>query len=498
MTGNIVGNKKGRAPPRSSLSELLENEQNGSMEPKAKILVVEDDAASGRMLRALFRSEACEVFLAPTGGQALQVAASQPGLDAVFLDLGLPDLPGMQVLERLKKERPGLPVIILSGDTEIPSAVQAIQLGATNYFVKPINTGQILAALRQLLERKELLGTVQDLKLRLDGLARTMGPSPMIQALRKKLKQVAGSDLTVLLHGETGAGKEVLARAVHDFSPRAAKPFIALDCGAIPEALLESELFGHEKGAFSGADRKKEGLFQLAQGGTLFLDEIANLPLGLQAKLLRVLQERELRPLGSTKGVPLDVRFVAASNHDLEQEVESGRFRQDLFFRLAEFRIAVPALRERLEDLPYLAQRFLEEAGVELRRPVRRISAEALELLKAHPWPGNVRELRNVIRQGALLTEGGSLEAGTLAPFLKKPASGSRPAQAARARAGASLRQLGLDGLAESERQAIREALLESRGNILKASRALKTDNKTLHGKLKKYGIRARDFEPGA
>jgi DNA-binding NtrC family response regulator len=463
---------------------------------KPKILVVEDDAASGRMLRVLFQSEACEVLLAPDGKQALDLAEENHDLDAVFLDLGLPDLPGMKVLDALKKARPELPVIILSGDTEIPSAVQAIQLGATNYFIKPINTGQILAALRQILERKALLVEVQDLKLRLDGLARAMGPSPIVQGLQDKLKQVAGSSLTVRLHGETGAGKEVLARAVHDFSPRAAKPFIALDCGAIPEALLESELFGHEKGAFSGAERKKEGQFQLAQGGTLFLDEIANLPLGLQAKLLRVLQERDLRPLGATKGVPLDIRIVAASNHDLEKEVESGRFRQDLFFRLAEFRIAVPPLRERLDDLPYLAQRFLEEAGVELRRPVRQISAEALQALRNHPWPGNVRELRNVIRQGALLSTGGTLEAATLAAFLKKTAPRSKPAQKALAKAGASLRQLGLDGLAEAEREAIREALSESRGNILKASRALKTDNKTLHGKLKRYGIRARDFEP--
>jgi len=463
---------------------------------KPKILVVEDDPASGRMLRALFQSEGCEVALAMTGGQALELAEVTPGPDAVFLDLGLPDLPGMKVLETLKKERNELPVIILSGDTEIPSAVQAIQLGATNYFIKPINTGQILAALRQILERKALLDQVQDLKQRLDGLARVMGPGRTVQGLQEKLKQVAASNLTVLLHGETGAGKEVLARAVHDFSPRSDKPFIALDCGAIPENLLESELFGHEKGAFSGAERKKEGQFQLAQGGTLFLDEIANLPLGLQAKLLRVLQERELRPLGSSRGVALDVRFVAASNHDLEKDVEAGRFRQDLFFRLAEFRIGVPPLRERLEDLPYLAQRFLEEAGVELRRPVRQISPRALESLSAHAWTGNVRELRNIVRQAVLLSSGSTLEADDFEVFLKKAAPRARPAQAALS-AGLSLGQAGQAGLAQAEREAIRAALSESRGNILKASRALKTDNKTLHGRLKKYGIRARDFEPG-
>src|SRR5665213_941401 len=324
------------------------------MDTKPKILVVEDDPASGRMLRALFQSDSCDVILAGDGTQALAISSNEPALDAVFLDRGLPDLPGMQVLETIKKDRPELPVIILSGDAEIPSAVRAIQLGAANYFIKPINTGQILAALHQILERKALLGQVHDLKLRLDGLARRMGPSVVVKNLQEKIRQVAVSPLTVLLDGETGSGKEVLARAIHDFSPRSARPFIALDCGAIPETLLESDLFGHEKGAFSGAERRKEGQFLMAQGGTLFLDEIANLPLSLQAKLLRVLQERELRTLGSTQRVALDVRFVAASNHDLEQEVQSGRFRQDLFFRLAEFRITVPPLRERLEDLPYL------------------------------------------------------------------------------------------------------------------------------------------------
>jgi two-component system response regulator HydG len=467
------------------------------MDSKPKILVVEDDPASGRMLRALFQSEGCEVLLAMAGTQALELAWAEPGLDAVFLDLGLPDLPGMKVLETLKRERSGLPVIILSGDTEIPSAVQAIQLGATNYFIKPINTGQILAALRQILERRALLGQVDELKQRLEGLARVMGPSQTVRELQEKLKQVAASSLTVLLHGETGAGKEVLARAIHDFSPRSAKPFIALDCGAIPENLLESELFGHEKGAFSGAERRKEGQFQLAQGGTLFLDEIANLPLGLQSKLLRVLQERELQPLGSTQRVALDVRFVAASNHDLEKDVEAGRFRQDLYFRLAEFRIGVPPLRERLEDLPYLVQRFLDEAGVELRRPVRQISSAALDLLRDHAWPGNVRELRNVVRQAVLVSKGSTLEAGEVAAFLKKAAPRARPVHAALS-AALSLGQAGQAGLAEAERQAICSALSESRGNILKASRALKTDNKTLHGRLKKYGIRARDFEPGA
>jgi DNA-binding NtrC family response regulator len=463
-----------------------------------KILVVEDDPAGGRMMRALFRPEGCEVLLATSGAEALALAAQAPAPDAVFLDLGLPDMGGMDVLEALKKSQPSLPVIILTGDAELPTAVKAMQLGAFNYFTKPINGDQVLAALRQTLERRSLLSQLAELKDQLQegsSLARQMGPGPSVARLQEQLRQVAATQFTVLVHGETGSGKEVVARALHDQSPRAAQAFIALDCGAIPEALLESELFGYEKGAFSGADKKKEGHFLLAQGGTLFLDEIGNLPLGLQAKLLRVLQERQLQPLGGTKKVDLDVRFVAASNFDLEKEVAAGRFRQDLYFRLAEFRLGIPALRERSEDIPYLAQRFLEEASVELRRPVRSVEPGAMALLKAHAWPGNVRELRNVIRQAVLQSEGAGLEEENVARLLKK--APARPLPSAPALdAGLTLKQIGDAGLAAAETEAIRQALRASKGNILQAARALKTDNKTLHGKLKKHKIRARDFEP--
>ena len=460
---------------------------------KPKVLVVEDDPAGGRMLRALFQAEGCEVLIAARGAEALAAAAKEADWGVVFLDLGLPDMDGMQVLEALKKTHPEVPVVILTGDTELPTAIKAIQLGALNYFTKPINTEQILAVLKQALERNALRAEVDELKGQLSeeqNLARMMGPGPSVARLQAQVKQVAATQFTVLVHGETGSGKEVVARAIHDQSPRAAQAFIALDCGAIPEALLESELFGYEKGAFSGADRKKEGHFILAQGGTLFLDEIGNLPLGLQAKLLRVLQERQLQPLGSTKKVSLDVRFVAASNNDLEKEASAGRFRQDLFFRLAEFRLDLPALRERAEDIAYLAQRFLEEASIELRRPVRGLDTAALELLKGYRWPGNVRELRNVVRQGVLLASGAWIEAKDLKPLLKKTAAAK-----ASSILGLTLRQAGEAALEAAEREAIQAALWASQGKILPASRALSTDNKTLHGKLKKYGIRAKDFE---
>ena len=463
------------------------------------VLLVEDDPASGRLMKALLEPLGCRVSIEASGSRALEsMRAALPQL--VFLDLGLTDMHGLAVLERIRAEWPSVPVIILTGDTGVPSAVKAIQLGAQNYFTKPINTQQVEAAARGALERIALLSELDQLRgqLRDPGLLRRqMGASQAVQRLQDQVKQVAATQFTVLVQGETGAGKELVARAVHDYSQRSKGAFIALDCGAIPEALLESELFGYERGAFSGADRRREGHFQLAQGGTLFLDEIANLPFGLQAKLLRVLQERQLQPLGGGKPVALDVRFVAASNHDLEKEAAAGRFRQDLFFRLAEFKVSIPALRERPDDIGPLAQRFLEETGVELRRPVRGLEPEALARLQAHPWPGNVRELRNVIRQAVLQCGGFSLGAEDLARVLKPGSAGPReaaPAEAGRA-GGATLTAVGQAARESAERQAISEALRESKGNILRASKRLGVDNKTLHVKLKKYRIRARDFE---
>ena len=463
------------------------------------ILVVEDDPALGRLMRAIFESEGCRVLLATDGSSALRSAQSETPR-AVLLDLGLPDMDGLRVLEGLRRAHAGLPVIILTGQTGVSTAVQAIQAGAFNYFTKPFDRAQLVLAVRHALERAALQDQVRALKGQAapaSDLARLMGPGQAVRRLQEQVRQVAATNFTVFVHGETGAGKELVCRAIHDSSPRSAQPYVALDCGAIPETLLESELFGYEKGAFSGADRRKEGRFRLADGGTVFLDEIANLPLGLQAKLLRVLQERQLQPLGGGQPQALDVRVVAASNQDLESEARAGRFRQDLFFRLSEFRISLPALRERPEDIPYLAQRFLEEAAVELRLPVGEILPGALALLKSHPWPGNVRQLRNVVRQAVLQCGGLSLAPETLKPLLGAgpdlPADGpSAPT------AGASLREIGEAALAGAERGAIRAALRDSAGNILQAARALRTDNKTLHTKLKKYGIRAKDFEEAA
>jgi two-component system nitrogen regulation response regulator GlnG len=321
-----------------------------------------------------------------------------------------------------------------------------------------------------------------------------MGGSPAIAQVIQQVAQVAESNFTVLVQGETGTGKELVARAIHQQSPRRQSPFVAVDCGAIPETLVESELFGHERGAFTGAQARREGHFQLAKGGTLFLDEIGNVPLATQAKLLRALEQREVHPLGGPRAVTVDARIIAATNSELEESVKAGRFRADLYYRLSEFTIALPPLRSRREDIMHLSQRFLDEVSMELRRPVRRISDEAMQGLLHHDWPGNVRELRNVVRKAALLAT------DVVTPEHIPALSGSVPVHS---RSGAepvgedlSLREVAELAAVQAEREVIRHALESTKGNKSQAARLLRTDYTTLHAKMKRYGISARDFAP--
>jgi two-component system, NtrC family, response regulator HydG len=342
------------------------------------------------------------------------------------------------------------------------------------------------------LERYELGATIEGLKdpLRERGhLRRLMGPSRGLQHVIDQVRQVAESTLTVLIQGETGVGKELVARAIHELSARRDKPFIALDCGAIPDTLIESEVFGYERGAFTGADRRKDGHFQLAEGGSLFLDEVANLPLTIQAKLLRVLQERQVHVLGGRSPLPVGVRIVAASNVPLDREMQAGRFRPDLYYRLSEFVIVVPPLRERQEDIVYLARRFLAEASTELRRPVQGLSEEAVQLLLRHPWPGNVRELRNVIRR-AVLSSADLIRPQDLIP-LAATASES-PSAIDPVSEPSSSSSFGSDGLRDiarrgaqaAERKALAEVLERVQWNRAEAARLLKVSYKTLLNKI--------------
>jgi two-component system response regulator HydG len=404
---------------------------------------------------------------------------------------------GMAVLERLKDEAPAIPIVMLTGSRDVKDAVRAIKLGAFDYLTKPMDREQVVMVVRRALESRAMKEELEELRRRAghetaEDLASRMGRSAAVRALIDQVSLVATSNFTVLILGETGTGKELVAQALHALSDRRRRPFVALDCGAIPEALLESELFGHEKGAFTGADRRKEGRFRLAEGGTCLLDEIGNLPLPLQAKLLRVLESGQVQAVGADHTMPMNVRFIAATNNDLQERAAQGAFRSDLYFRLAQYSIRLPPLRERHEDIPFLAMRFVQEASTELRHPIETIVPPAIDVLVAHPWPGNVRELRNVMRRAVLQTTGLAVKADTVRAVLGELA-GERVAAPAGV-AGASLRDVASQAAAAAERHAICEALRASAGNKSVAARALKTDYKTLHVKMKNLGITAREF----
>jgi DNA-binding NtrC family response regulator len=460
------------------------------------LLIIDDDEANCRLIKAIFAKEGM-VVVAEHDGQAGMARARAEPPDVLLLDLRLPGLDGLEVLARLKQELPALPVVMLTAHQDVKAAVRATQLGAFDYLTKPFDLEELVLVIRRALETRALQLEVEDLRRQLGaggGLAAQMGPGPQVRALVEQVRAVAGTSYTVLVVGETGTGKELVAQAIHRESDRRARPFVAVDCGAIPEQLLESELFGHEKGAFTGAERKKAGRFHLAQGGTVFLDEVGNLPLNLQAKLLRVLESRQVQAVGADREALLDVRFVAATNDDLQARVAAAQFRADLYFRLAQYTIALPALRDRAVDLPSLAHRFLAEASVELRRPVQQIVPEALQVLEAHPWPGNVRELRNVIRQAVLTTKDLLIGREVVRAILGKP--GARPRVEAATQPGRSLREVAAEAAEGAERRAIGEALRSSHGNKTRAARALDTDYKTLHLKMKRFGLRGRDFVP--
>ena len=445
-------------------------------------------------------AEGLSVAEAQDGTAALEEVAAHPP-DVIFLDIEMPGIGGLAVLETLRQRLPSVPIVMLTGSRDVKTAVRATQLGAFDYLTKPMDRDELVAAAARALETHALRAEVQELRRQVtggaDSLAAQMGPSAEVADIVSRVNKVAASDFTVLIVGETGTGKELVAQAVHRVSARRRRPFVALDCGAIPEQLLESELFGHERGAFTGADRRKEGSFRLAEGGTCFLDEVGNLALTLQAKLLRALESKQVQAVGAERPLPMDVRFVAATNDDLQARVSDGRFRADLYFRLAQYTIPLPPLRQRLSDVPFLVQKFVEEASVELRRPVQTIRPEVFERLRRHGWPGNVRELRNVVRQAVLHAEDFEIRLEDVRfPEAGRAPEGDAPA-AQDAAPGRSLREVAKDAAAEAERRAIVAALRAERGNKSRAARALRTDYKTLHLKIRQLGIRAAEIDTG-
>lgn len=457
---------------------------------KGRVLVVDDDKEICSLLKDFLSGKGFEVWCADNGKEALDsLARGVP--DAVLLDIMMPVMDGLSALAQIKNRDVDIPVIMLTGYGDVKSAVRAMKLGAYDFLSKPLEIEDLLFVLNRAVEKRTLVNEIKELKQRLEGksIFEQMGSSKHVEELQHQIERVAKTDYAITIQGETGTGKEIVARAIHRLSHRRDKPFIAIDCAAIPDTLMESELFGYERGAFTGADRSKGGHFVSASGGTLFLDEVTNLSLNNQKKLLRVLQERKVRPLGAKDDVEVDVRIISASNVALESRVERNEFRQDLYYRLNEFTINVPALRYRKEDIIFLAKRFLGETCQDLGKEVPAISEDAFRLLMDHHYPGNVRELRNIIRQATLLCD--NLMRPKDLPISDKKAF-SPPSLVdidKDLQDGRSMREVMKKNVQEVERQVIAKALEMAEGNKSKAARMLKVDYKTLFYKAKQYDM---------
>jgi DNA-binding NtrC family response regulator len=447
----------------------------------ALVLIVDDERNIQVTLSRALSLEGYATEAAGTGQEALERIAALP-VDLVLLDVKLPDLDGLQVLERALKTRPGLPVVVMSGHGSIETVRQAFKLGAFDYLEKPIGERErLLAAVRNGLALRDLAAENAELR-RAAGPGELLGTSPAMQRLRELVRRAAASEGRVLVTGENGTGKELVARALHEGSRRQGGPFVKMNCAAVPAELVESELFGHERGAFTGAVAARKGKFELADGGTLFLDEVGDMPPAMQAKVLRVLQEGEFERVGGQATLTSDARVVAATNKDLQAEVAAGRFREDLYYRLAVVIVAAPPLRERREDVPELAARFLAEACEKNGRRPMSLSREALLALQAHEWPGNVRELRNVVERLAILSDGPQLSAGDVAAALP----GTRRPRADRLREGVGFHEL----VEEAEREILLAALVRHQDNVSEAARELGLERSHLYKKMRGLGIK--------
>ena len=385
-----------------------------------RILIVDDDEALRESLELILSGEGYSVLCADCGESALEIIESSP-VDVILCDLRMPGIDGFELMPQMARLLPGVPIILMSAHGTQDLAVEAIQRGAYDYLAKPFQAAEIRLTLLKAHEREELHR--KNALLERD-ISRTLGERAIVAAsdgmitLLELLERTAAFKSTILITGESGTGKEVIARAVHSQSPRREAPFVAVNCGAIPENLLESELFGHVKGSFTGASRAHRGLFAEANKGSLFLDEIGEMPVGLQVELLRAIQEEEIRPVGETKSMRIDVRVIAATSRDLEREIREGRFREDLFYRLNVVRLEVPPLRDRRQDIPLLVDHFLSRFRENLGKNVRGVSDEALDLLVHYRWPGNVRELENMIERAMILTDGDTIETSGLPPTV--------------------------------------------------------------------------------
>ena len=459
-----------------------------AVNPDARILIVEDNPDTARFISELIRSEGFDFWVSSTGEDALAALGREPGFDLVLLDLILPKMSGWEFLKHVKADGRlrYVPVVVLSALDDKKSALRALEMGAEDFLTKPVDIDTMLSRVRVMLRIRSLYEDLlyervgrQEAQRTLEMrryLAQVMGGSPKIQELASVLEQVVATDTTVLLEGESGTGKGLLAEVVHRFSQRSDGPFVVVNCSAYPETLLASELFGHEKGAFTGAIRRKAGRFELAQGGTIFLDEVAEISPLTQLSLLRVIQDRQFERVGGEKTLEADVRIVAATNKRMRDMVERGHFREDLYYRLNVVSLELPALRQRAEDIPFLANYFLRIQTEKLSKPIYGFSRHCLGRLVDYPWPGNVRELRNVVEHAVLMCKREVVEVGDLPPdMISEPA------------VPATLEATGR--LVDQERRIVENALKQTGWNKYQAAKLLGIARSTLYGKIKRLGI---------
>jgi two-component system nitrogen regulation response regulator NtrX len=462
---------------------------------RESILVVDDEAGVRSSLTGILGDEGYAVDAVESGEVCLQVLEGRR-YDLILLDVWLPKMDGLETLARIRTLDPEVPVVVISGHGSIETAVKAVRMGAQDFVEKPLALEKTLLVVKNVLRQRKLEAENRALKEKVEHRWVMVGDSAAIQALRADIGQAAPSNGRVLIFGENGTGKELAARSIHHQSLRASGPFVEVNCAAIPEELIESELFGHTRGAFTGALTAKKGKFELADGGTLFLDEIGDMTLKTQAKVLRVLQEQKVEPVGGTSTVTVDVRVIAATNKNLEEEIRKGTFREDLFFRLNVIPFRVPPLRERRQDIPLLARHFIRELSAEYGKRPKDLAPDALEVLAAHSWPGNVRELRNIIERLVIMTPGDRIEAAHLPAGML---AGGAPADAPSTR-GPLAEGPEFPSLAAArddfEKRYIWKKYQDCGGNMSRTSEALQVERSNLYRKMKGFGLLPTRKEP--
>jgi len=446
------------------------------------ILIVDDEVSILSSVKEVLNDEGYEVSTAETGVDALR-AVKEDAPDLVLLDVWMPGMDGLEALARMKESRPQTAVIVMSGHGSIDTAVKAVKLGAYDFIEKPLSLDKLSLTVKNALEKRRLEAENMDLKAKVEGRFEIIGTSAPVRLLKEEIMRAGPSNGRVLITGENGTGKELVARAIHKVSLRKDGPFVTVNCAAIPGELIESELFGHERGSFTGAIAMRKGRFEMAHTGTLFLDEVGDMSLGTQAKVLRALQEQEVQRVGGTKTIKVDVRIIAASNKVLEDEIKAGRFREDLYYRLNVIPFHVPPIRERREDIPLLVDYFVREFSAENGQMPKTFSPEAMRLFTNYAWPGNVREMKNAIERLVIMTPGGTIAEEHVPPPVRQAA----PVLAMSGDYGnyGSLK----DARAAFERDFIRAKLKENGGNVSRTAEVLKIERSNLHRKINALGI---------